>query len=65
MDAFDKLAQDIANASGPFALGNDWEDMQAGFAALADWRKQTNARLNAIEARIGKGPVVVNPGAGV
>jgi hypothetical protein len=64
MDAFDKLATDIANASSPFALGRDWSDIQDGFAELMAWKKATDARLTAIERRIGTGPVSVPPTPG-
>jgi hypothetical protein len=52
MDPFDKLAQDIANASSPFELGRDWPDIKAGFAALMAWKKATDARLAALEAQV-------------
>ena len=51
MDAFDKLAQDIATATSPFSLDNDWKDIQAGFAALAVWKKQVETRLAALESK--------------
>ena len=51
MDPFDKLAHDIAAASSPFELGRDWPDLQAGFATLMEWKKQTDARLGALEAQ--------------
>lgn len=52
MDPFDKLARDIATASSPFQLGRDWPDIQAGFAALMDWKKATDARLAALETQV-------------
>ena len=51
MDPFDKLAEDIASAKSPFALGNDWSDVQSGFAALAAWKAATDARLAKLEAK--------------
>ncbi len=50
MDPFDKLASDIAAARSPFALGNEWPDIQQGFAALAAWKKDVEARLKKLEA---------------
>lgn len=52
MDPFDKLAQDIAKASSPFALGGDWKDIQAGFVALTAWKQGTDAKIEALEAEV-------------
>jgi hypothetical protein len=52
MNALDKLCQDIKTARSPFALGQDWDDIQAGFAALMDWRQQVEKRLAALEAKV-------------
>jgi hypothetical protein len=50
MDDLDKLASDIANAKSPFALAQKWDDIQKGFAALAIWKAQVQARLNKLES---------------
>jgi hypothetical protein len=52
VDPFDKLAQDIGAASSPFALGRDWADIQAGFAALVAWKRTVDTRLAALEAQM-------------
>jgi hypothetical protein len=66
LDPFDKLANDISTAGSPFQLGRDWGDIQAGFAALMEWKKATDARLAALEARLAA-PAAQKPiaGAGV
>ena len=52
MDDLDQLAQDIATASSPFALGREWPDIQKGFARLKEWKEQTDGRLAAVEAAL-------------
>jgi hypothetical protein len=52
MDDLDQLAQDIATASSPFALGREWPDIQKGFARLKEWKEQTDGRLSAVEAAL-------------
>lgn len=47
--AFDKLLADIANASSPFALGNDWPDIKAGMKEAAAWKAEIEKRLAALE----------------
>ena len=49
MDAFDKFANIIANCSDPFKLAHNWGDIQTGFAALAKWKAETDARLKKLE----------------
>ena len=47
--AFDKLIQDVATASGPFALGNDWSDIKAGLSEAAAWKADVEKRIAALE----------------
>jgi hypothetical protein len=46
----DKLLQDVANASSPFALGNDWQDIKAGMAEAAAWKADIDDRLKSLES---------------
>jgi hypothetical protein len=48
--ALDKLLQDVANASSPFALGNDWQDIKAGMVEAAAWKADIESRLAALES---------------
>ena len=49
-DDFDKLAKAFASTPAPFGMSKEWPALQEGVAALAKWKKDTDARLTALEA---------------
>lgn len=52
MDEFDRLIQVIQSGNGFFGLSEDWGSFKNGMQALANWRTQIQADVDALKAMV-------------